>query len=112
MGSLTKEMMRKVVRGRSKGGKYRGKESLLENFIENIKGEEITEHITMKGKSEVECYKWKGSQSSKGVPFGKGQVDTLQKEDNKNINTPMKRKMGKDGGTVHAYLLALQKKFI
>ncbi|XVF47379.1 hypothetical protein PTKIN_Ptkin03bG0104200 [Pterospermum kingtungense] len=70
--------------------------SLSEPFIDNVKEKESTEAITMKGKAKAESSKCKESQTGEGVPIGNGQidVDTMQKEDNKNRNTPMNRERG------------------
>ncbi|XP_022730508.1 uncharacterized protein LOC111285358 [Durio zibethinus] len=110
IGSLPKEIMRKVSR-RSNSIRYRAKESLLGHCIDNDKGKEGTEMITMKGKSKAEYSKLKESQTGEEVPIGNGQieVDTVQEEDNKNVNTPMNRKRGADGEIVCAYLLSPQK---
>ncbi|WRX34144.1 hypothetical protein QQP08_026631 [Theobroma cacao] len=112
IGNLTKEMMRKVVKGRSKGGKYRGTESLTENCTDNFKGKESTKQMTMKGNSKAECSKQEESQTGERVPIGNGQTEvdnTVQKEDNKNIDTPMMQKRGADGETVCAYFSSSQK---
>ncbi|KAK6247752.1 hypothetical protein QUC31_019317 [Theobroma cacao] len=112
IGSLPKEMMMKLVGGRSNSVRYRAKESLTENCIENFKGKESTEMITMKGKSKAECSKREESQTGGGVPIGNGQVEvdnTVQKEDNRNVVTPMKQKRGADGEIVRAYFSSSEK---
>ena len=44
IGSLPKETMRRVVRGRSNSIRYRAKESLSEHCIDNVKGKQVQKH--------------------------------------------------------------------
>ncbi|XVF47378.1 hypothetical protein PTKIN_Ptkin03bG0104100 [Pterospermum kingtungense] len=110
IGSLPKEISRKVVSKRSSSIRYRPKEILSEHCIAH-KGKESTETITMKGKSKEMSSKCKKSQTGEGVPIGSGQVDidTVQKADNKSMNTLKNRKRGADGEIVRTYLLSPQK---
>lgn len=111
IGSLPKEIIRKVYSRRSNSIRYRPTKSLSEHCIVNVKGKESTEMITTKGKSKAESSKCKENQNGKGVSIGNGQVDvdTVPKEDNKNMHTLMHRKRGADGEIVCAYFLSLQK---
>ncbi|XVF19286.1 hypothetical protein REPUB_Repub11eG0097200 [Reevesia pubescens] len=111
IGSLPKEMMRKVVSRRCNSTRYRAKESLSEHCIDDVKVKGSTEMITMKGKSKAESSKQKETKTGEGVCTGIGQieVDIVQKENNNIINTPMNRKRGADGEIVRAYMLSPQK---
>ncbi|XVF69617.1 hypothetical protein PTKIN_Ptkin11bG0095700 [Pterospermum kingtungense] len=106
-GDDLKEMMRKVVSGRSKSITYRAIDSLSEHCIDNVRGKESAEMITMKEEPKPEC-SMQDRQIGEGVSIGNGliEVDIVQKEESKKINTPMKRNRGADGEIVSAYLLS------
>ncbi|OMP08784.1 hypothetical protein COLO4_06117 [Corchorus olitorius] len=89
IGSLPKEKMKKVSAGSSSGKRRHRKENLKED-------------------SKAE-YSKKESWSGKVLLAGNGKVElnTLLKEDGKNINTPTKQK--KDGEIVRSYLLSVEK---
>ncbi|OMP08785.1 hypothetical protein COLO4_06118 [Corchorus olitorius] len=110
IGSLPNEKMKKVSAGSSTVVKDGEREPLSEHCVGNVEGKEGTKRKTLKEDLKAE-YSKKRSRSGKVLlaGYGKVELNTLPKEESKNINTPIKQKKGADGEMVSSYLLSTEK---